>query len=928
MSESPTTVGSIIAHLKVDASNWDAKLTEAGVKSDELGRHNPTIRVDANVGEALAKIDAVALAEQRLAVAEIKQVAATNLAVAAEDRRWRIGQSLTATLMQKSAAEDAATRATEKAELAALGLTAAEDALEASQRKAAEMALAEAAAQETNTAGKVKANEANSMTITRMGLILAAVATLVPMIAPLAGYVLGVAGALTLMGGAGVAALVGIKQEMAAGTALGNQYAQGIEGLKNSLGELSHTGAVVMLDQFNRFTGELSSALPMLNRQVSEFTGLLGRTGNNLFSGAISGLHVLEPLLLSVGQYVERLSAGFMSWTRDGGLQSFANYAMATLPVVQQTLAALAGAIMHILEALAPLGEVGLTVLKAVSDVISAMPVDALTGLIAGGTAAFLAFKMWEMLIPIINGVAGAISGAALVTEAAAGPVGWLIAGISALVAIFAVSAVSANEAKQSVVSYTSALEADSGAIGENVRAQAAKALIDSGAIEAAKRLGISQATLTDATLGHKDALNLLSDVTDKTNAATSKTAGLQSRMAEAYKKAHPEITQNAADLKLVNDQVKANSDAIQVAITDGIDYNAAMHLGGTVAETMATSLGLTVDAYNKLTASQNTATAAAKTWKSELDILNGVAQSSEQAAINLSADYQNMATSITGNIKSMGVAAATSLDINTAGGLANHQLILKAVEDAQAQSEAIIKSEGGTAQAREDARVKLESSRQSIVDHMTALGLDKGAVDNLVGSLLTVPAHIKTELEVAAQAAQTTVEDLQAQLDRIPRAISIMMTTTQQTNYITGNQGVLKHGSTGLTVPGMATGGTPGGSVVGPGDAYSDTAGLYHLANGEEVISNRMGQAARNRPLLKAINAGTLTAMPGMMAGSVRSSSFASAPTQGGQASERPIYMDGSLFGVLKTLANGQAQIVWNTGIDKMAVQYAGGVS
>jgi hypothetical protein len=32
---------------------------------------------------------------------------------------------------------------------------------------------------------------------------------------------------------------------------------------------------------------------------------------------------------------------------------------------------------------------------------------------------------------------------------------------------------------------------------------------------------------------------------------------------------------------------------------------------------------------------------------------------------------------------------------------------------------------------------------------------------------------------------------------------------------------------------------------VTGPGNAHSDTAGLYRLADGEEVTSDRFGQAS-----------------------------------------------------------------------------------
>lgn len=57
---------------------------------------------------------------------------------------------------------------------------------------------------------------------------------------------------------------------------------------------------------------------------------------------------------------------------------------------------------------------------------------------------------------------------------------------------------------------------------------------------------------------------------------------------------------------------------------------------------------------------------------------------------------------------------------------------------------------------------------------------------------------------------------------------------------------------------PGAATGGT----IRGPGTGTSDTAGLFWLSNGEEVI--RASMAAKFRPLLKAINAGQINSIPG----------------------------------------------------------------
>lgn len=53
-----------------------------------------------------------------------------------------------------------------------------------------------------------------------------------------------------------------------------------------------------------------------------------------------------------------------------------------------------------------------------------------------------------------------------------------------------------------------------------------------------------------------------------------------------------------------------------------------------------------------------------------------------------------------------------------------------------------------------------------------------------------------------------------------------------------------------------LGAAGSADGSTVPSGGAYRDRY-PYLLAPGEEVISNRFGQADRNRPLLKAINAG-----------------------------------------------------------------------
>ncbi len=83
------------------------------------------------------------------------------------------------------------------------------------------------------------------------------------------------------------------------------------------------------------------------------------------------------------------------------------------------------------------------------------------------------------------------------------GPWGLALAGATTAVGLFA--AAKAN-ARREVEEYVTALEADSGAIGENVRAHAVAELSQQGLLQQADLLGISVADLTDAILGNDNA--------------------------------------------------------------------------------------------------------------------------------------------------------------------------------------------------------------------------------------------------------------------------------------------------------------------------------------------------------------------------------------------------------------------------------------
>ncbi|GEB17222.1 hypothetical protein NSI01_55370 [Pimelobacter simplex] len=146
-------------------------------------------------------------------------------------------------------------------------------------------------------------------------------------------------------------------------------------------------------------------------------------------------------------------------------------------------------------------------------------------------------------------------------------------------------------------------------------------------------------------------------------------------------------------------------------------------------------------------------------------------------------------------------------------------------------------------------------------------------AVEVLARRLLGLPPVEKVDVKVNTANAKAALRSFQAQIDAL-RGKNITVSTTFK-NFYTNVKGP-KGNRGGVTDPwrgpleNPADGGTiprPGGRLIrsASGSTVPDDGGGYRdylpylLAPGEEVISNRVGQADRFRPLLKAINAGRL---------------------------------------------------------------------
>ncbi|WP_418061794.1 hypothetical protein [Pimelobacter simplex] len=106
-------------------------------------------------------------------------------------------------------------------------------------------------------------------------------------------------------------------------------------------------------------------------------------------------------------------------------------------------------------------------------------------------------------------------------------------------------------------------------------------------------------------------------------------------------------------------------------------------------------------------------------------------------------------------------------------------------------------------------------------------------------------PVRISAETAKAARAIRGIVRQAQ----QVPRTV--------RTDYIVNQVNRMNKIAAGSAGPGIGQH-ADGGTVPKTGRAYADRH-LYLLADGEEVISNRHGQADRYRSLLKSINANRL---------------------------------------------------------------------
>ena len=122
-------------------------------------------------------------------------------------------------------------------------------------------------------------------------------------------------------------------------------------------------------------------------------------------------------------------------------------------------------------------------------------------------------------------------------------------------------------------------------------------------------------------------------------------------------------------------------------------------------------------------------------------------------------------------------------------------------------------------------------------------------SVEDLLRKLLNLPPRTTVDVKVnGVESALSAMDGLRRAIQGKPIIQKVEVRRKYGPNATVGEPGGV----------GDLFGGSADGSTVPHGGPYEDRY-PYLLAPGEEVISNRFGQADRHRPLLKAINAGLL---------------------------------------------------------------------
>jgi hypothetical protein len=774
-----TSAGEILGTLRLSITDFETNIAKAQELADRLDGKNVVVNVKVDTGGAETKLAAVAASEDK--VGGSSKGASSGLTSVESAARKLADASSVANIAQLRLSEVQGSGTAKASSLASAhqSLTKAERDLSDVMKSSTPEVIRAAEAMKPLDDQNKKVAKSSKDAGNGMGLLSMAIVGLGPAIVPLAAGAAGLAVGFGAMGAAGVLAIVGISQQMKAGTPLGLAYSATMGTLKGDLTTLGATAAAGVLAPFQKEVATLQGQMPALNGIIGEFSVITGKTAGNLMSGLVAAFIALEPLARDVGVYVLDLSSKFATLMSGSGVTAFGDYIRSVFPQVMQTVESVVGAVVHLVAALAPMGLGPLSMLRTFADLINAIPVDVLSVLAQGAASVYIGFKTFSLLSGGITAVSTALQAVGVSAETAAVGVraltiaaGVIGAVITVATLLYSAHAESVRKDQEAVNSLTDALIANKGAISDSTVADKANALAKDGTLAAAKALGYSIGDVTAASLGNVDASarviahsKLLQDGWDNNTAASQKLTGSTGDQADAFDKVNAATKDGVTNLNLAKQAYDAYNVAIATSAAGGNAQAIAQQALASRLGITAAALALAQDGQKKTAdATANTAAKmylegdAAGILKTQLDILSGKSLSLMESQ-TADADATNKAAEA---FKANGKA----IDGNSVAAILNQQALQKKAEASKAEAEAVAKATGST----NEAIKAYQGSKTALEESLKAQGMLTPAVQAYIDKLYDVK-NLKvppTKLDVDKAAAEAKIGTFQKQIDAI----------------------------------------------------------------------------------------------------------------------------------------------------------------
>lgn len=673
-----------------------------------------------------------------------------------------------------------------------------------------------------------------------------------------------------------------------------------ITSISNTLGSLSEdAGKSLAGPQWDEF-------FAFIQNEASPILEEFSRTTGNVLLGLANMVEAMGPMSMDFSTNLLNMSRDFVRWSDDlensQGFQNFAEYVQNTGPEVWDTLGALATALLAIVEAAAPVGQASLPVITALSKVLTTIANSPAGPVLIGTAAGFSAVSRAVALYKIANGNAllGMITGAG--KNGAKAGVGLRAAAIG--VGMLALSMTNIDDQMGASHTAMGAMigmlagpwgAAVGGGIGlafdfadaNNDLEQAIRGADSAINAMDLEKMRSELTTLNDAIDATRDKLTVNANLGD--NAAPFKiskenVSALIAGVNELATGSLGDAQAKLAELESTNEAVTLGVNALGrefgrfrtgTYITDLDKLNNVLERSQPAMEALGIStadLGKAVDdgsinqlvtkivEYTRWAESAAGRTARIADAMAELD---DEMISTEQSATDLKTALDALLDPNINLVRATDEWTTAlrhlgdDLDKNNKTLRGNSDAAIKNREAINTRVEAMKQLLGAEADAGKSAGKMardMRDQRNALIDAADAAGISRDEVRKYIDQLGLTPKLVRTLIEARTDQAAAALRRIQQQAQDVAGVYRIDFVVNQSNAFN-------KH-----TAMDAAGAGADGTTVHGPRYPYGDKM-LYAVAPGEEIVSNRHGQADMNRAALKAANEGAKLAVVGWMA-------------------------------------------------------------